>query len=79
MFQLHQERDGFIRFAGERNYRPGEGVHAAAILASSKCGSDYVYTHSAIAKSSALPWIGDKPPFRWAVVFTLCAFLNGLV
>jgi hypothetical protein len=53
--------------------------NAAAILASSKCGSDYVYTHSAIATSSALPWVGDKPPFRWTVVFTLCAFLIGLL
>jgi hypothetical protein len=53
--------------------------NAAAILASSKCGSDYVYTHSAIATSSALPWVGDKLPFRWTVVFTLCAFLIGLV
>jgi hypothetical protein len=26
MFQLHQERDGFIRFAGERDYRLGEDV-----------------------------------------------------
>jgi hypothetical protein len=26
MFHLHQERDGFIRFAGERDYRPGEDV-----------------------------------------------------
>lgn len=52
---------------------------AAAILASSKCGSDYVYTHSAIATSSALPWVGDKPPFGWIVVFSLCAFLVGLV
>jgi len=28
MFQLHQERDGFIRFAGERNYRLGEDVQS---------------------------------------------------
>jgi len=53
--------------------------NAAAILASSKCGSDYVHTTSAIATSSALPWVGGKSPFRWAVVFTLCAFLIGLV
>ncbi len=52
---------------------------AAAILASSKCGSDYIHTHSAIATSSAFPWIGDKPSFRWAVVFTLCTFLVGVV
>jgi hypothetical protein len=51
----------------------------AAILASSKCGSDYVYTHSAIASSSALPWVGDKPPSVWTVVFTLGAVLMGLV
>ena len=52
---------------------------AAAFLASSKCGSDYIHTLSAIATSSALPWIGDKPSFRWTVVFTLCTFLVGLV
>lgn len=53
--------------------------NAAAILASSKCGSDYVYTHSAIATSSALPWVGDNPSFRRAVVFILCAFFIGQV
>ena len=53
--------------------------NAAAILASSKCGSGYVYTHSAIASSSALPWVGDGPPFRLTAVFTLCALLIGLV
>jgi len=53
--------------------------NTAAILASSKCGSNYVYTRPANATSSALPWVGDMPPFRWAVVFTLCSFLIGLV
>lgn len=52
-----------------------ETYSAAAIMASTKCGSDYIYTHSAISKSSALPWVGDMLPFRWTVVFTLCAFL----
>jgi len=53
--------------------------NAAAILASSKCGSGYVYTHSAIASSSALPWVGDKPPVRWTAVFAACAFFIGLL
>jgi hypothetical protein len=53
--------------------------NAAANLASSKCGSDYVYTHSAIAKSSALPLVGERSPFCWTVVLTSCAFLIGLV
>lgn len=53
--------------------------NAAAILASSKCGSNYVYTRPANATSSALPWVGDKPSFRWTVVFMLCSFLIGLV
>jgi hypothetical protein len=56
-----------------------ETYSAAAIMASSKCGSDYIYTHSAIATSSALPWITDMLPFRWTVVLTLCASLTGLV
>lgn len=58
-----------------------EGTYnAAASLASSKCGSDYVYiTHAAIASSSALPWVGDRPPSGWTVVFTLGALLMGLV
>jgi hypothetical protein len=68
-------------FGSQANETTGleETYSAAAIMASSKCGSDYIYTHSAIATSSALPWIGDMPPFHWTVVFTLCTFLIGLV
>jgi hypothetical protein len=68
-------------FASQMNETTGleNTYNAAATLASSACGSGYVYTHSTIATSSALPWVGDKPPFRWAVLFMLCAFLIGLV
>lgn len=52
---------------------------AAVTLASSKCGSGYVYTHSAIASSSALPCAGDMPPSGWTVVFTLGALLMGMI
>jgi type IV secretory pathway VirB6-like protein len=51
--------------------------NAAANQASSKCGADYVHTHSAIASSSALSWVGDRPS-GW-MMFTLGALLMGLV
>jgi hypothetical protein len=68
-------------FGAQLNTTDGleETYNAAAVLASSKCGSGYVYTHSAIASSSALPWVGERPPSGWTVVFTLGALLMGLV
>jgi hypothetical protein len=53
--------------------------NSAAYYASSKCGSTYVYTQSAITpSSSALPWFGDRPPIGWTIVMTLGVLLMGL-
>ncbi|KAH9979744.1 hypothetical protein BJV74DRAFT_981875 [Russula compacta] len=53
---------------------------AAEDLATSKCGPTYAHTQSALASSSALPWIGDKPPpgLTLTLMFTLCGVLMGL-
>jgi hypothetical protein len=53
--------------------------NAAAKLASSKCGSTYVYTQSVIASSSALQWIGAHPPTSWTLALALCVLFIGLI
>ena len=65
-------------FGSQENATDGleKTYDSAATLASSRCGSDFIYTHSAIASSSALPLVGDMP--GWTVVFTLGAVLVGL-
>jgi hypothetical protein len=52
--------------------------NSAAKLASSKCGSTYVFTQSAIA-SSALRWVGDHPPTSWTPAVALCILFMGLL
>ncbi|KAI9509290.1 hypothetical protein F5148DRAFT_1148376 [Russula earlei] len=68
-------------FASNVNQTNGleQTYNDAARLASSKCGSSYVYTQSAIASSSsAALWIGDTATV-WTLVFTLCVLFVGLV
>jgi hypothetical protein len=68
-------------FGSQSNQSDGlkSTYNSAAKLASSKCGSTYVYTQSAIASSSALRWIGDHPPTSWTLALALCVLFMGLL
>ncbi|KAI0301637.1 hypothetical protein B0F90DRAFT_323726 [Multifurca ochricompacta] len=59
---------------------------AAADLASSKCGSSYVHSQSALSSSSSssssslvMPWISDKSMLWWTAGVMMCALLVELI